>query len=151
MVRAGEPEVWQLEPASLPRRTSPRGASASSRLAPSLTRREARRSCVQKCCTAAARGRGIYVQRSTTSTVVRCTVPGERKYMCRCVVSEIAFLPRSRSSHIIVYKSTHLYVIICLERDLGERDLEPEGCRDRVPSATEIHASVCTFCMFTMQ
>ena len=74
-----------------------------------------------------------------------------RRIQCTCVVSEIAFLPRSRSSHIIVYKSTHLYVIICLERDLGERDLEPEGCRDRVPSTTEIHASVCTFCMFTMQ
>ena len=27
-----------------------------------------------------------------------------------------------------------MYAIICKEHDLGERDLEPEGCRDRVPS-----------------
>ena len=51
-----------------------------------------------------------------------------------CVGSEIAFLSKSRSLHIIVYKSTHLYAIICKERDLGERDLELEGFRDRVPS-----------------
>ena len=51
-----------------------------------------------------------------------------------CVGSEIAFLSKSCSLHIIVYKSTHLYAIICKEHDLGERDLEPEGCRDRVPS-----------------
>ena len=32
------------------------------------------------------------------------------------------------------HRSAHFYVIICLEHDLGERDLELEDCRDRVPS-----------------